>query len=396
MIHFLIGKPRSGKSLRAAGIIVEQLTTTERIIVTNMRLDLAELQDYCDKKGFKIHVFDRVREITDEQTPFFFLYREVSIDPSFATLGEPTDKKKGMVDYTPVFDGDRFYVGNKKQNAEGAPSPLKGVCYVLDEIHTHFPARDYQRTGVHLPFYLSQHGKLNDMVLMITQNLKFCDPELYRAAQDFTYCRNRRLEKYGAFRGENKLEAKTYFSPLTNPDAQAAAQVVTYKIDDIARCYDTSAGVGMPGGGVADGGQRAKGFPLKVAVAIGVMLLVGVWFVFAKILPHVTDKMLAPALGGKSEAAKNLAKPIIPHSPIAPSSESVEEQKVECEGYVLDGRRTLVFLSDGRTLGENSGLERITSAGVVVSGKFIPNAKVKYVDPDRREHAGLPVAQIGQ
>lgn len=309
MIHFLIGKPRNGKSLRAMMHIVEQITTTARDVVTNMVLDLDELQMLLDERGHGINVRRRIRMLeTKEQMRHFWLYR---VGYDLPKPADYEDKNGGDLDYSPIFRDPRFFVGGAKALEQIGPISLRGTCYVIDEIHTIYPARGWQGTPRHAEFYCSQHGKLNDECWFITQNTKLVDPNFYRLAQDFTYCRNHRLLKFGVFKGENKFVAKTYESPVATGN-ETTLNVDTFKLDlSVARCYDTSAGVGMPGGGTADGGKRAKGVPLKMVwLGLAAVLVCASWF-FEKGL----GMFLNFTLGG---GAKPVAKaPAVPGAAVA-------------------------------------------------------------------------------
>ena len=303
MIHFYVGKPRNGKSLRVMMKIIEVLTTTEQHIVTNMVLRHEILQDYLDEKGHSVHVLNRITQIDDDQTRNFWLYRAGEF-----ILEKPDDyddkKNPENISYKVLFEDPIWRIGNKLNNPDGSPSNFKGTCYVIDEVQNLWPARGWQGTGHHISFYLSQHGKLGDTVYFITQNIKNVDRLLYSLAQDFTYCRNHRLEKHGKFKGDNKFSAKTYPGPVTDGN-EVTLNTEEFKLDlQIAACYDTSAGVGMPGGGTADAGFRSKGIPLTfVWVGLAAVLLLCFIF-FQTVIPMMTNKFIAPAIDGKNTKNK--------------------------------------------------------------------------------------------
>lgn len=324
MIHFLVGKPRNGKSLRAMMHIVRMLETTDRDVVTNMVLDLDELQQLLDTRGHNFSVRHRVRILTDAEARNFWMCRGRGYD-----LPRPPDyddKNGADVDYSSLFTDPRFIRGGKAAlESVTGPLDLRGTCYVVDEAHNYWPARGYQNTPRHATFYCSQHGKLNDECFFITQNTKLIDPNFYRLAQDFTYCRNHRLLKFGMFRGDDKFVAKTYESPAVSAN-EVTLNVETFRLDlAVARCYDTSAGVGMPGGGTADKGARAKGVPLKMVIlGLAAVLALFAWF-FTSGMEGMTRRFLAPALGGKpmaTQAGKAASGRVAVDTPAAPASPS--------------------------------------------------------------------------
>lgn len=361
MIHFLVGKPRNGKSLRAMMYIWEELTLGSRFIITNMVLDLDVLQDLLIKRGFQdVDVRRRVRMLDDAETKNFWLYR-----PDGYVLARPSgydDKTGPDVDYSPLFDSDT--------------GDVKSVCYVIDEVHTHWRARGWAGTPRHVDFYNSQHGKLGDRVIFITQNTKLVDANFIRLAQDFGYCRNHRLEKHGRFRGGNKFTMHVYPGPVSN-DKEVTLNVETYKLDlEIAACYDTSAGVGMPGGGKADAGFRVKGFPLWTVWGGLAAVLVACWAFFAFGLPRMTNGMLARGISGQAMVPRSEPAAVVAVGASVPVVESVVLPAVSSSrvrGYALRGDRVRVLLDSGETLTEDveDGVEAIRRNKVRVRGETL-------------------------
>lgn len=259
MIHALLGRPRNGKSYLACSIILDTLKEPKGpCVVTNISLDLDEVEQYV---GGERSVRNRIRILTDDELRAFYLYRSDGRGGCLDISQPPDSDKQSLLDFSPIFE--------------------KSIrtLYVLDEIHTIWPARGWQGTSRHLMHYLSQHAKLGDNVYWISQNSKLVDAQWLRVSQDFGYCTNRRLKKYGKFRGGNGFVCRTYSNPqVFENQLQPAMESKDYSLDlAVARCYDTSAGVGMPGGGVADAGERRKGLPLWLlwALPVGLALAVG-------------------------------------------------------------------------------------------------------------------------
>jgi hypothetical protein len=341
-----------------------------------MVLDIDRLQTLLIKRGFsQVDARSRVLMLNDEQTKDFWLYRE--FDTVLAT-GADYDAKNGAdVDYSLLFNDARFYIVVDGEDGEKLRKP-RGTCYVIDEIHTHWPARGWVGTPRHVTFYNSQHAKLGDVCYFITQNTKLVDQNFLRLAQDFTYCRNHRIEKHGRFRGDNKFTAHTYPGPVNN-SYEVTLNVETFRLDlELAKCYDTSAGVGMPGGGMADGGERARGIPLKaiwVAIALG---LVGFYLAFRFLLPAVTGGVLkagTSVTGGKGKTpvaapAKSSASASAPSGSRAPSELRLSDampavmQGVHWVRLIQSDERIYVYLSDGRVL--TSPSRALYDAGGVV------------------------------
>lgn len=375
-----------------------QVTKTERFIVHNMKLYEDEWQEQLDAAGFQIHFRARTLQLTDEQMKDFWLYREFGVIlPKCERYDD--GKSDTNVDYTPIFEDPRFRVGGKLTNEDGSEAPLRGTAYFFDEIHNVYPSRQWHNTPRHFTFYTSQHGKLNDSFVATTQAIKNCDPVVYRLAQDFTYCRNLRLEKFGRFKRGDGFQAKTYMEPRTQ-NGQEFSSVLDYSFDaKVAARYDTSAGIGMPGGGTADKGHSVKGVPLKTVWVMIALAICGVYYFFNYVMPKYTHKFLGNVIGKgrladpkktaavpqnveKLDTAKTVdvpfSVPAIANSPseMPPISQvrqpGQQGAEVRVRGYVLSGGKVNLILTDGRTLIEGDpGFESLQRNGAMVDGKKI-------------------------
>lgn len=108
MIHFVCGKPRSGKGvLVMKRFIWDKLVNSDALIQTNMVLRYDRLQELLDVGEHKIHVRDRVRHLSDEEAKEWYRHFE------YHTLEQP-EGKEGEIDYSPVFHDPRYYVGDRK------------------------------------------------------------------------------------------------------------------------------------------------------------------------------------------------------------------------------------------------------------------------------------------
>lgn len=377
MIYSYIGRPRNGKSYAALRRIVWTLIHTKRHIVTNMVIHLDDLQQYLDARGHDINVRARIRMLTEkEEMRHFWLYR---VGYELERPGTYNDKTGEDVDYAPLFRDPRFYEG--EPDCVTGLVNLRGTLFVIDEIHTLFPARGWQGTPRHAEFYCSQHAKLNDECVFITQNTKLVDPQFNRLSQEYVYWTNHRLRRVGKFRGDDKIVGKSYANPVTNP-SEVTLNVEEFTLElELAACYDTSAGVGMPGGSTADKGHRAKGVPLRfVWAGVAVAVALGWWGVTWGV-PYLVRGVVEPAVAGEGlgvssgvtgdavpvpaakESRKNpVVRDVVPRALAGgvgdESSPVVRAGRVEVVGYVMRGRHINVLLSDGRTLTEDDGVLR--------------------------------------
>ncbi|OAM88045.1 zonular occludens toxin domain-containing protein [Termitidicoccus mucosus] len=269
-IHFISGKPGGGKTLYAVSRLIQSLVAG-RYVVTNIVLHVERLQCYLHEfhPELNVHVLERVVMLDDEMLGEFWRYRRNDF-----TLSLDCIKEDKTVDFSSVCEAGVF-----------------DVDYYLDEIHIKFNARAWQKTGPQALNYLSQHRKLGDNVYCITQSIANVDKQFRSVAQDFSYIRNYRVEKFRGFTRGNNFERKTYLQPVSgNGDEYVEKETFTLR-KSIADCYDTSGGVGMAGGGSADKGKKAKGIPLKWAGAFAIVaVLVGAWFFNYRIFPFLFKK----------------------------------------------------------------------------------------------------------
>lgn len=228
-IHFISGKPGGGKSLFAVRQIISELRNGNKIVVTNVPLLLPRLNEYLQEtfpKDPPIDLFTRVRMLSDDQIKTFWEFR----------------------------GPDGF-----------------GVLYAIDEIHLHFNAREWMKTGAACLHYISQHRKFGDTLLCITQFVGNVDKQFRSIAQDFSVIRNEYMSKFGIFRGRSRFLRRTY--EFFHPDGgrQIPFETASFTIDiaGVASCYETCAGVGIePGKGGGDKLKPAKGVSIWALVPV--------------------------------------------------------------------------------------------------------------------------------
>lgn len=378
MIHPIAGKPRSGKSLLMVTRIVEALTKSEAFVFTNMVIRLGELQTLLDAQGHSVHVMERVRILNDEEAKEFYRYHW------FHTLALPA--RGETMDFSAIFEDERYYEGGSRLSSSGEPNRLKGTVYVIDEAQNLFPAGAPHTQDEHCRFYLTQHGKLNHTVFCVCQSVDHIAKYIRDLAQDFTYCRNHRVEKFGLFRGADEFSAKVYLTRWTS-DNQKPCETYTYKLDLAkAKCYDTSAGVGMPGGGRADDGKRAKGIPIRF-VWVGVVLAVVVgFFVINGLSSSIVGALTAgtvPAAPVVAAKPKDASVPSLGVPRVVAQSEGASRR---VRGYIVKGDRIVVTMEDGSTVTDREGVEAVWRGGVYIRGE-----RYSFVSPTPRP---APVAAV--
>jgi len=314
MIYAISGKPGGGKSYYATKLLVEQLLTTNRLIVTNLAVNLVELSVYVRAKGREdVNVFERIVFLTtDEEIKQFFRIRTLDKKavPAFNWVSKKdvADQNNRLnFDANPAFrrqetnDGKLLPLDAKieKIDMEKEDDTLKmetlkeiwkaknqrdvGVAYFIDEIQLLYNVRTFAETGQMVIFYMSQHRKLNDYVVWITQSVQAVDKSFRYYVQEYIYLRNLNKEMLNKWiRRESTFRRYHYPEPLFSNPQQIPQITQDEKPDpEIFKLYDTSAGVGMSGGAGAETSGKKRGLPLKfiyvVIFSVFVICIALVW-----------------------------------------------------------------------------------------------------------------------
>jgi len=358
-IHFISGKPGGGKSMYGVKLILEELTLGRRTVITNLPLRVGEVNRYIQEHTEKaVDVVSRVWILDDDQTAQFWTFRPGGVR-------------------IPKLTADQWARGQRPSYADVSDD---GVMYVIDEVHNFFGARQWAETGRDVLFYLSQHRKLGDTVVCITQAIGNVDKQFRSVTQDFTFLRNLSKEKYGFLRLPSIFIRKTFSSPPS--DTTQPMETGTFRLDTrgIGALYDSAAGVGIHGR-AADTAERKKGGHWSLFF-VGLAILVVVVF-FA--LPDAIGSMfLTPQerAGGRLKPGGSTAVvPAVSSSAPVPAVGSAPVLEVPrmtsnltstntwIQGMTTMGGRLSVWLTDGRELrwpGEITDVRRdsVTAEGV--------------------------------
>jgi hypothetical protein len=355
-IHFISGKPGGGKSMYAVRLLVQELRSTERDIVTNLPLKLGELAMYLEREyGETFNLGERVELLTENDIGQFWLHRGRGRRLEARCERELRGRKLSVVDYT-------------------AAAEWGGVFYAIDEVHIAFNSRKWMETGEDCIYYLSQHRKLGDDVLCITQHVNNVDKQFRSMAQDYTYLRNMSKERVGIFRSFPLFQRSTYLQPATALEKPMETAVMKIDVKGLGQVYDTAAGVGIHGR-LADTTERSKGMSLAWLFAAIVVLFAGLAFV-PSLMGKATRSVLGRATSGATNVARSTIQPIPagnsatiekPRKPGLPALDLVESSSSPAVKAVQSGREPIqtnvfvtgmvpsitvpgytVYLSDGR------------------------------------------------
>lgn len=361
MIYNLTGKPRAGKSYFALKQIVNELLYGHRTVVTNLAINIPRLQAWIQKRhpNSDVDLNQRLRLINDIEIKQFWLYRRPPQPGDPGTI-EPVTKAQHMAGQYPVW-----------------PEKYRSVFYVIDEAHIPFDARCWDQAGHTLTYYNSQHGKLDDNAMFITQFLELLDKRVRMFGQLYIYAVNQGLRRVmSLFSPPRFITVKAYSQPYTRNGGDYPEWATRFLLDkELADCYDTSQGVGMPGAGQPEK-QPKKGLsliwvvPAIAAAAIaGIFAVKGmIWGVRKGVGQAISTKAPASVVSTivhQDNSSGSRTKP--PVELVPPSVPVVPKEPVWVRSLAKKGKTAYVVLSDGREYTYSTGLVEIRPDYVVLS-----------------------------
>jgi len=368
-IHIILGKPGSGKSFYATRRLIDELSDTNRNIVTNLPLRLDAINELVQERwpDRDLRTLQRVRLLADDEMRFFWKFRapaDVAPPVLEQWQAEQNEQRKAV-----FFRELDVWAKTPTTSDNGC-----GVAYFLDEAHIPFNARAWASVASAALFYLSQHRKLGDIVWPITQAPSNLDKQFRSVAEDFTRVRNEYTAKFGVFKGRGRFVRKTYLSEPTGTNVEPF-ETATFSLDGMEKCYDTARGIGVHGS-KADIGRRAKGINILWVMPAALVLALA-----CVAVPWALGKVGGSYISGKGKSAADETKAalekvpsvsapaVAPAVPVAQAAPHVAAA-VTVRGYVRRGNKVNVLLSDGRVLTENDAeLSSIDRSGVIVAGK---------------------------
>ena len=294
-IQGVVGKPGGGKGAYAMEVALWWLTETNYKIVGNFALShgniAAYLAKYYPDRDFDL--FNRIVKLTDSQAQYFYRYR--SLDDLEKPLPYQHILTKAIV------PDDEFTVSSNKIGID-YHSVKEPVLYLVDEAQNLFNNRAFAETGFPVRFYLSQHRKMHDVVLLITQQMGLVDKSFRAWCQNFIYCRNLSKEMVSRLlRAPKKMRRITYLQALESNSQQEPESTVEVDFDlEILNCYDTNAGVGISSQVKGAENVVKKGFSTKwilYPAIVGVVVLAVLMARLPKYLAGASNKLTAAVMG---------------------------------------------------------------------------------------------------
>jgi hypothetical protein len=351
-IHFVTGRPGAGKGLYTMRLIVEEIRGSNRTIVTNFPILKDKLAEYLHEEyGESFDILTRVILLeSKEDITNFYRVRKSNQDGSINLLDVELDSKGKAVSY----------------DIDGAQDG--GVFYVLDEVHIVFGARDWQEMGRAVLFYASQHRKLGDDVILISQAPKNVDSQFRSIAQDYTVLRNHGMEKYMFFKQPSMFGRATYLNMPTGSRLDTPLETSYFKLQkEQADCYETARGVGL---GPKDGATADKGKDKRKGISIfWIFPAFGLIGFLVYLIPTFFAKKATEAfVGGKD--SKSLGEGLMAKANNTNFVDNLGTNRVVVSSSVR--RLAATNLVEGTGLGPKSNtVERVT----ILSYRLIPGKR---------------------
>jgi len=395
MIYIFLGLPRAGKSYAALCEIVDEIVNGNRVICTNLPINVPELSAYIATRypeaDFDPH--KRLRILTDDETKRFWRYRRSAIDGSKLDC---------------VFEFGTGILMSVLTDQSMIPETM----FVIDEAHMYFDARNWAKNGEELTAYNSQHGKIGngDVVIFITQWVELVDKRVRVFAQEYHSFRNLGFERLlWFFRAPTRFLRTVYSSP-PHHGVKPVQPPSTQAIDlALAACYDTSAGVGVKGRGTPEKKPRRKGLHW-VWLVVGALVVV--WLISKGpdyFMKSVISKFRPDAQNTPAPVVQSVTQPTVPaqvaqelsigqkanhfarrngFSPVSSFHANglpvVEEQITSKPPFVVSVlfgiNRWRIELSDGRVFSdETGGIKHVNRDFVILSdGEPVPRLQKSF------------------
>jgi len=346
MIAIYTGKPGGGKTYGALLEILRELEQGDRDIVTNVALDLNVMNEYFQRRGRKFaDVFLRVRIIDTREAREFWRFRgRFTVLPDSLLLRQSA--------FSTAADGSAASVSALAELVKDQPS----VFYVIDEAHILFDARNWQKSSASLTFYNSQHRKLRDELVFVTQFLKLLEGRVRGFAEQFRVYRNFVGTKAFSLLSMPPRMRELVYSTEPGPGVDADSEAWRRLDAEKALCYDTSGGVGMTGGRKPEV-RKVRGFALPWWSVIVAIVVLGV--VMTQIPGWIARRIGTAIVGAPVKSAliaPDKAPAVAVSSPVEVAKKPGEglgippKPKPLVTGVLQKGPLLRVTLDDGRTL----------------------------------------------
>ena len=401
-LYFICGKVGAGKSYRGVVSIVDQLVHDNRLIVTNLPVNLGKLADFLAKRFPERNiclldhrrpanpgeeadadgmVFEpsRVRVLDEGELAEFYRIRHQASDKVPRIERDREDRNPVCLDFSQWLKGGKF--------------SGRGVIYHLDELQLFYNVRRYADAPEEFPFYLSQHRKLGDDIYVYTQQPQNVDKMFRSFTQEFIYVVNIGKKRVGPFAAPKIFRFAAYPEPYTGQIGQVCQYSGYFRMDyELAATYNTAAGIGIEAA-KADLGSKVKGLDWRLLLLLPVIVSLcffgfrwigGRWV--QSVIPGVKKSAPESRIHSVDVPAPQLLMTSLPpkfsdqiHPTIAEPSTNKVDSKILMIGWAKQGGKAQVALSDGRWIGQEDGLTQVTREYCIIKGQIYRAASSKEI-----------------
>lgn len=263
-IRIIQGPTGAGKGLMAIQWIWEQLSESERCVVTNFGLKVGELNAWIQKHHPEknIDLGERLLCLDDEQVKEWWCW----FGPGRRIPGVTVEYEKRTGD----FCNFKLAAGWK-------------AAWLIDEADIHMAAREFGRLPRSAILLGKMHRHSGHAMAFCVQSLEQLDKQWRLLAAETFTMKNCSVQRLGWFRGPAMFSWSRYYrTPRGGEPPSVSGHFSIASLDGLADCYETHSGaagvVGIPG---AKEGTKKSGLPLWTlvlfAAAIIGLLVGGLW-----------------------------------------------------------------------------------------------------------------------
>lgn len=365
----------------AVRMLIGILTQTKRQIVTNLPLHLGEIKEYLTihHPSFKECIRDRITIIPEARILKRF----------WLTLGNDwwipdVSKEKWALGLRLDYRTAYRWIAKPTTAYHRTPIPdmteqeIKAACnsdppemefrlveempqvqFIIDELQNIFAARNFLQTSPGALFWLSQQRHLGADLIAITQNIDLVDKEFRDLADDFLYLTNWGRKRKSFFRFPKLMTWSKYDlkpGPGVRPMLSGMLRV---DVAGLGQLYDTSAGIGIEGGLIADTKEGVGG--LHWLWFVGLCLVAAYYIIqtpgcakdkFTRLVfGQKTTTSALPALPALTGSAPQAAETNTIPTPIKTHATQVD--RTNLVGLTVLNGVTTAYFKDGSTVKSN-------------------------------------------
>jgi len=278
MMRPVLGVKGAGKSKFAALMLMRELKSSLRPIVTNLALEWDPWVDALNVArpgllrvlrnlhGSDLDARNRIYEIQPEEIGRFWACRPRYNRQGGYPLEVRWIPKPQLRKDSPL--SDRFIL----------PPGMGPVCYIIDEVHEYFPASRWKEVGFEGLGYASQERRIGDDSWLLSQIFTNVAKPLRDQMQECYKLVNHAHLRWMGFRQPDVISYQIFNSvPTSDLEKPSSWGKLNYDRFALESVYNTSRGVGVLEDTVADMGRKAPGLHLGwlVGGALGLCVASG-------------------------------------------------------------------------------------------------------------------------